>query len=80
MIIYNTKTLEDYNTLMIELESKGYKWLNGDKPTSKDYWSKEDSCIKVSGKNITFGTIEWHKMGYPETPIIEYKLGGEITC
>lgn len=79
MKIYNTKTQADYNALMIELEEKGYKWLSGDKPTSEDYWSedKEDTCITISGKDITFDSIEWHKKEYPDIQIIEYKSKGE---
>lgn len=77
MKIYHTVTQEDYDTLMIELEEKGYKWLSGYKPTSKDYWNEENSCIKISGKNITFGSIEQHKKEYPGTPIIKYKAKGE---
>lgn len=75
MKIYNTKTQADYNALMIELEEKGYKWLSGDKPTSEDYWSedKEDTCITISGKDITFDSIEWNKKEYPDIQIIEYK-------
>lgn len=75
MKIYNTKTQSDYDALMIELEERGYKWLSRDKPISKDYWSeeKEDTCITISGKDITFDSIEWHKKEYPDIPIIKYK-------
>ena len=75
MKIYRTRTQEDYNSLMIELEKQGYKWLSGHKPTSKNYWSedKEDTCIVISGKNITFDSIEWHKKKYPDISIIEYR-------
>ena len=77
MKIYHTATQADYDELMIELEAKGYKWISGHKPTSKDYWNEENSCIKISGKNITFGSIEQHKKDYPDIPIIEYKAKGE---
>ena len=75
MTIYHTETEEDYNSLMVELEKQEYKWLSGHKPTSKNYWSedKEDTCITISGKDITFDSIEWHKEEYPDIPIIEYK-------
>ena len=75
MTTYHTETEEDYNSLMVEFEIKGFKWLSGHKPTSKDYWSedKENTCITISGKDITFDSIEWHKKEYPNTPIIEYK-------
>ena len=79
MIIYNTKTIEDYNSLMIELESKGYKWLSGDKPTHFRYWSedKERTCIKISGEDITSASLDFYKENYPNKSIIEYKSKGE---
>ena len=77
MKIYHVETQQDYDALMNELEEKGFEWFSGGKPTSKDYWSEEKSCIKISGKSITFGSIERHKKEYPDTPIIEYKAKGE---
>ena len=75
MKIYHTETQEDYDALMVELEEKGYKWLSRDKPISRDYWSEDkgNTCITISGKDITFDSIEWYKNKYPNTPIIEYK-------
>lgn len=79
MKIYRTATRKDYDALMIELESKGYKWLSGDKPTSKDYWSedKENACIKISGEDITSASLDFYKEHYPNKSIIEYKAKGE---
>ena len=79
MKIYHTRTLEDYDALMVELEEKGCTWLDGKKPTYLRYWKlgKENTCIDISGKDIiTFAPIEWYKKKYPETPIIEYKAKG----
>ena len=75
MKIYRTKTQEDYDALMYELEGKGYKWISRKKPTTPNFWNvyKENTCIKISGKKITYGPIEWHKKEYPDTKIIEYK-------
>ena len=75
MKIYCTRTQEDYNSLMLELEKQGYKWLSGRKPTDFRYWeqNKENTCIKISGKFITFNSIKWHKGEYPDHSIIEYK-------
>ena len=75
MTIYHTATIEDYDALMYELEGEGCKWISRKKPTSKNYWIiyKENTCIVISGKDITFGPIEWHKKEYPDTKIIEYK-------
>ena len=75
MKIYRTRTQEDYNSLMVELEKQGFVWLSGHKPTSKNYWieDKENTCIVISGKKITFDSIEWHKKKYPDISIIEYR-------
>ena len=75
MKIYHTETEEDYDALMSELEIEGYKWLSGYKPTDFMYWEQEEenTCIKISGKFITFESIEWHKEEYPDIPIIKYK-------
>ena len=75
MKVYHVETQEAYDTLMSELEEKGYKWLSGHKPTSKNYWNedKENTCIAISGKDITFDSIEWYKEEYPDISIIEYR-------
>lgn len=79
MKIYNTKSQSDYDSLMSELGSKGYKWISRKKPTALNFWNvyKENTCIKILGKNINFGSIEWHKKEYPDTKIIEYKAKQE---
>lgn len=75
MKIYCTRTQEDYNSLMVELEKQGLRWDSGHNPTYFKYWSedKEDTCIAISGKKITFGSIEWYKEEYPDISIIEYR-------
>ena len=79
MKIYHVKTQQSYNELMSELEEKGYKWLSRHEPTSKNYWivNKENSCINISSKYITFMNIEQSKNQYPNIPVIEYKTKGE---
>ena len=79
MKIYRTRTQSDYDSLMSDLESKGYEWISRKKPTSKNYWNvyKENTCIKISGKEIAFGPIEWREKEYPDTKIIEYKADKE---
>ena len=79
MKIYHTATREDYDALMVELESKGFKWLSGDKPTHFKYWEqeKENACIKISGKDIAYRDIKQSKNQYPNIPIIKYKAKGE---
>ena len=75
MKIYRTRTEADYDTLMVELEKQGFVWDSGHNPTHFKYWSedKEDTCIAISGKKITYGSIEWYKDEYPDISIIEYK-------
>jgi len=79
MIIYHTATQQAYDELMIELEETGHRWLSGNSPTFFNYWgrSKEDSCIIISSKYITFMNIEQSKKQHSNTPIIEYKAKGE---
>ena len=79
MKVYHVETKGDYNSLMSELEEKGYKWLSGYKPTEKNYWeqNKEDSCIDILGKYIGFMNIKRSKNQYPNIPIVEYKTKGE---
>ena len=79
MKIYHVETQEAYDALMSELEKQGFVWFSGHEPTSKNYWieDKENTCIVISGKKITFDSIEWHKEEYPNIPIIEYKTKGE---
>ena len=79
MKIYHVETQQDYDALMSELEEKGYEWHSGYKPTYSNYWSedKEDTCIEISGKKLTFGTIKWYKKKHSNIPIIEYKAKGE---
>lgn len=82
MKIYHTRTQEDYDNLMVELEKQGFNWLNGKKPTYYRYWKedKENTCIEIAGKEITFGSLNYYKEEYPNIPIIEYKADkqGEI--
>ena len=75
MKIYCTRTQEDYNSLMVELEKQGFIWYSGHNPTHFKYWSedKEDTCIAISGKEITLNSIEWYKEEYPDISIIEYR-------
>lgn len=75
MTIYHVETQEDYNSLMVELEKQGFIWDSGHNPTHFKYWSKnkENTCIAISGKKITFGSIEWYKEEYPDISIIEYR-------
>ena len=79
MKIYHVETQEAYDTLMSELEEKGREWLSGYKPTAFNYWKsyKENTCIKISGKDIAYRDIERCKKQHPNIPIIKYKAKGE---
>ena len=79
MKIYHVETQGDYDALMIELEEKGHRWLTGVKPTEHNYWEeyKEDGCVIISSKYITFINIEQSKKQHPNIPVIEYKAKGE---
>lgn len=79
MKMYHTATQKAYDELMLDLEEKGYKWLSGYKPTEFDYWEsmKENTCIEISGKYITYGPLEQLKKQHQNTPVIDYKEKGE---
>ena len=79
MKIYHTETQQDYDALMSELEEKGRKWIGGNEPTFFKFWKtyKENTCIGISDKGVTFGNIEHYKKQYPDTPIVEYKVKGD---
>ena len=79
MKIYHVKTQADYDALMIKLEENGRKWIGGNEPTFFKFWKtyKENTCIGISDKGVTFSNIEHCKKQYPDTPIIEYKAKGE---
>ena len=79
MKIYHVETQQSYDTLMVELEEKGHRWLTGVKPTEHNYWEeyKKDSCVIIPSKYITFMNIEQSKKQHPNIPVIEYKAKGE---
>ena len=79
MKIYHVETQQDYDALMSELEEKGCEWLSGRELTAFNYWEQEkgNTCIKISGKYITFMNIEQSKKQHSNIPIIEYKAKGE---
>ena len=64
---------------MLYLEEKGYKWISGHEPTEFNYWEqmKENSCIEISDKYITYGPLEQLKKQHQNTHVIEYKEKGE---
>ena len=81
--IYRTATQADYNALMLELESKGYKWLDGSLPTQGNSFNRyEDTYYYLEGGVITLSEKEYYERLYRGglyrgVPIIEYK-GGKL--
>ena len=58
--VYHTKTREEYDWLMQELEKAGCNWLSGEKPTKCDMVGPfaSETYIFVSNKELTFETRE----------------------
>lgn len=76
MQIYHVETQEDYDALMVELEERGYLWLSDKKPTSKgNRWlrHKEDFCVVINNKMMTYADIRWCKKQYPNATFRKYK-------
>ena len=78
MKIYHTRTLEDYDALMVELEEKGCKSFDGKKPTIVNLWSmwKETTCLRVDKYVVFHGSLDYYKEKYPSENIIKYKAKG----
>lgn len=76
MKIYHTATREDYDALMIELESQGCKWFRGQKMQDFDAFQEheEKTVIRV----IDSGLVMFERLDKEEEDIIEYKAKGEI--
>ena len=79
MKIYRTATREDYDSLMTELEGKGYKWLSGDKPTQSDNFRihGKDTYFYVKCGGISLSDGDYFNKLYKDEPIIEYKSKGD---
>ena len=76
MKIYHTETQEDYDALMIELETEGCKWLSGSKPTETTrYWKLNsiETCVKIDTKVIEYTEKNSYTLRYPNIPITKYK-------
>ena len=75
MKFYHTQTREDYNALMYELESKGIKWYEGQKPHEFDAFEthKSETILKVEDNLISYFSMDFYKDNYNEFEVIEYK-------
>lgn len=63
-VIYRTRTQEEYDWLMRELEEAGYKWIEGSLPTEEGkYWriNLSETCIALNLKRIIYSNFEWYK-------------------
>lgn len=79
MKIYHVETQQDYDALMSELEEKGFKWRNGEKPTQLDkfkYHGKDTYVYEEYGE-ITISGVECFKKYHGDKTFIEYKARGE---
>lgn len=81
MKIYHTETQEDYDDLMIKLENEGYKWLDGEKSTSKNYWGlfKSETIVNLNENReytMTYGRLGNVRYFHPEIKIIKHKAKG----
>lgn len=63
-VIYHTKTREEYDWLMQELEKEGCNWLCGNKPTERDMFVTfySGTYIFVSNKELTYGNREDYRL------------------
>ena len=75
MKIYHTETQEDYDALMVELESDGVVWRFGALPTKENNWKErlENMCVAVSHQVAEYGSIDTYLKIYSDIPIIKYK-------
>ena len=81
MKIYHTATREDYDALMVELESQGFKWPNGEKPTEQfnyeEYTSETTITTYAYSDIIRYSSVKDDMEFSPDEPIIEYKSKGD---
>ena len=77
MKIYRTRTQEDYNSLMVDLEKQGFRWgsVLGKKPTEKNNYNvyTSETTITTFTDVISYSCVKDDMEYYPDEPIIEYK-------
>ena len=78
MKIYHTERQEDYDALMVELESKGIQTLK--EHNWKEYENRTVVFVRAIGRDhnsdrtdTTYGSVAWSICNYPRFPIIKYK-------
>lgn len=83
MKIYHTKTQEDFNDLMIDLEAEGCMWASVLTPTERTKnWevNSSETCVSVDKKAIAYEEKNFYTLRYPDVPIINYtaKVDGSL--
>ena len=75
MKIYRTRTQEDYNSLMIELEEQGCEWRDGEKLTDIDEFSThgKDTYVYEERCEISISSGDYFKKYHSDDTVIEYK-------
>ena len=74
-VIYRTRTQEEYDWLMDELEEAGCEWSSGYLPTEVNYWRRyfTETCINFNDDGIIFANFDFYKnkSDYKDYEIIE---------
>ncbi|MBC2196289.1 DUF3310 domain-containing protein [Listeria booriae] len=80
MQIYHTESPADYNALMLELDKKGVKWINGAKADGMNIWEyyKELTCIMLNDNVMAYAGYNFFKKKYPHVTIKKYKFADTV--
>ena len=78
MKIYHTETQEDYDALMVELESEGVELYDKEKIETSEIPSyfgvyKNRTCIMVEGTTALYNPKDYYELLFPNVQIIKYK-------
>lgn len=60
---YHTKTQEEYDWLMGELDEAGCEWCSGSLPTEINRWARyfAETCICLNDKKMTHSDFDFYK-------------------
>lgn len=61
-VIYRTRTQEEYNWLMEQLQEAGFKWDDGESPTKFNDWPEysTETCIRLENKIIRYADFYFY--------------------
>lgn len=67
-VIYHTRTLEQFDWLMKQLEEDGCMWVNGELATKGKFYYRylSATCIWLYGRTITYGDYDYYKKNTQE--------------